>query len=65
MVVDIIRYVCAGEHAIDVGHVLADERGPLFQVMSRESDEFKPGSVMHNPYGRLRIVSARDVAQGN
>jgi hypothetical protein len=65
MIVDIIRYVCGGDHPIDVGHVLADEFGPRFQVVTKVGDEFDAESPMHNPYGRLKIVSAKDIAEGN
>lgn len=65
MMVDLIRYICRGDRPIDVGHVLADELGPRFQVVARVNDEFDAGSPMHNPYGRLKLVSTRDIAQGN
>jgi hypothetical protein len=65
MIVDLIRYICRGDRPIDVGHVLADELGPRFQVMSRENDAFSPDSPMHNPSGRLKIVSTREIAEGN
>lgn len=64
-IIEIIRYVCGGSRPIDVGHVLADEQGPRFQVIGRTSDDFEPQSPMHNPLGRLKIVSAKDIAQGN
>jgi len=64
-IVEIIRYVCGGDRPIDVGHVLADELGPRFHVVAKVDDEFEPGSVMHNPYGRLQIVSARQIANDN
>jgi hypothetical protein len=64
-IVEIIRYVCGGDRPIDVGHVLADEHGPRFHVVAKVDDEFEPGSVMHNPYGRLQIVSAREIANDN
>jgi len=64
-VIELIRYICGGDKPIDVGHVLADEIGPRFQVVANESDAFESGSVMHNPYGRLKIVSAKEIAEGN
>ncbi len=64
-IIEIIRYVCGGHRPIGIGHVLADEQGPRFQVVARTSDDFKPDSPMHNPFGRLKIVSAKDIAQGN
>jgi hypothetical protein len=64
-IIEIIRYVCSSGRPVDVGHVLADEQGPRFQVVGKTSDEFEADSPMHNPFGRLKIVSARDIAQGN
>ncbi len=64
-VIDIIRYICGGDRPIDVGHFLGDEIGPRFQVVANENDQFEAASVMHNPYGRLKIVSVKDIAEGN
>jgi hypothetical protein len=63
--VEIIRYIARGDRQIDVGHLLADELGPLFQVVAREHDTFNPDSVRHNPYGRFKIVSMRQIAENN
>ncbi len=65
MIVEIIRYVCGSGRAIGVGHLLADEHGPRFQVVAKLNDDFDSQSPMHNPYGRLKIMSAKDVAKGN
>lgn len=64
-IVDIIRYICGGDRPIDVGHLLADELGPRFQVVAKERDEFDVDSVMHNPNGRLKIENAKKIAEGN
>lgn len=64
-IIDIIRYVCGGNRPIGVGHVLADERGPRFQIVANTKDEFPADSPMHNPFGCLKLVSAKDVAEGN
>jgi hypothetical protein len=64
-IVEIIRYVCSSGRPVDVGHIFADERGPRFQIVSKGSDDFDPQSTLHNPFGRLKIVSAKDVAEGN
>jgi hypothetical protein len=64
-IIEIIRYVCGGGRPIGVGHILADEQGPRFQVVGKTRDEFEADSPMHNPYGRLKIVSATDIAEGN
>ena len=64
-IVELIRYVCGGGRPIGVGHLLADEHGPRFQVVAKVNDDMDPHSPMHNPFGRLKIASAKDIAQGN
>lgn len=64
-IIDIIRYVCGGGKPIGVGHILADEHAPRFHVVALTQDDFEPGSPMHNPFGRLRIVSAKEIAESN
>jgi hypothetical protein len=64
-IVELIRYVCQGDKPIGDGHLLADETGPRFQAVATSSDEFDFGSPMYNPFGRLRLVSVKDIAEGN
>jgi hypothetical protein len=64
-IIEIIRYVCRGEKPVGVGHVLLDLNGPRFQVTATENDEFEAGSPMHNPRGRLKIVSVKEIAESN
>lgn len=64
-IIEIIRYLCGSDKPMGVGHVLADEQGLRFQVVAMARDEFDPQSPMHNPFGRLRIVSLKDIAEGN
>ncbi|HVW00248.1 MAG TPA: hypothetical protein VHB77_07910, partial [Planctomycetaceae bacterium] len=52
-IIEIIRYICSSGRPVDVGHILADEMGPRFQVVSKGSDDFDPQSTLHNPFGRL------------
>lgn len=63
--IEIICYVCNGDRPIGDCHVLADKHGPRFQVVAREYDNIDAGSPMHNPFGRLKIVSMKDIARGN
>jgi hypothetical protein len=65
MVVELIRYLCTTDRPIEIGHMLADEIGPRFQVVANKSDAFEVESPMHNPRGRLKIVSVKDIAEGN
>jgi hypothetical protein len=48
------------------GHILMDESGPRFRAVAHPSPRDIPaGSAMHNPYGRLRLVSMKDAAEAN
>ena len=64
-IVEVIRYLSRGEKPIDDGHVIADLSGPRFQVFTADSAEELVGSPMHNPFGRLKLVSMRDIAETN
>jgi len=64
-IIDVIRYLCRGEKSIGDGHVLADLNGPRFQAFTQDSAEGLAGSPMHNPFGRLKLVSMRDIAETN
>jgi hypothetical protein len=63
--VELIRYICGGDRPIDIGHVLADPHGPRFRVVTRLDGEYEADSPLHNPYGRLKIVSVKEIAEGN
>ncbi len=64
-IVDVIRYLSRGDKPVDDGHVLADLKGPRFQAFTQDSAERLAGSPMHNPFGRLKLVSMRDIAETN
>ncbi|HYV36649.1 MAG TPA: hypothetical protein VE988_13150 [Gemmataceae bacterium] len=64
-IVEVIRYVCASQKPIDNGHLLADLSGPRFQAFTQDSPKEYPDSPMHNPFGRLKLVSMRDIGEGN
>lgn len=65
-IIEVIRYVAAGEKPMGDGHLLADGRGALrFRVAATSSDERTLPSAMRNPFGRLRLTSFKDVAESN
>lgn len=64
-IVEVIKYLCYSERPIEDGHVVADLEGPRFQVVVQECPERFSGSPMHNPFGRLKLVSMRDIAEKN
>jgi hypothetical protein len=64
-IVEVIRYLARGEKQIDDGHVIADLSGPRFQAFTQAGPGEMRGTPMHNPFGRLRLVSLRDIAETN
>jgi hypothetical protein len=64
-IIEFIRYLAAGEKPVNDGHIIADLDGPRYQVRALPCEAKMAGSPMHNPFGRLRMVSIRDVAEQN
>lgn len=64
--IDVMRYLCESPKPVENGHILADLSGPRYQALVEDSpDDRMKGSRMHNPFGRLRLVSMKDVAEKN
>jgi len=64
-IVEMIRYLARGDKPVGDGHVIADLNGPCFQAFAAESPAETAGSPMHNPFGRLKLVSIKDIAGRN
>jgi len=64
-IVEIIRYMAAGEKPIGDGHVICDEQRPRFKAAAVPGDESFAGTPMHNPFGRLRLTSLKAISEGN
>lgn len=64
-IVEVIRYLARGDHQVENAHIIADQSGPRFQAFTQPSDERFAGSPMFNPFGRLKLVSVRDIAESN
>lgn len=64
-IVEVIRYCAGSEKRIDHGHVIADLSGPRFQAFAQDSPEKHRKSPMHNPWGRLKLVSMKDIGNAN
>jgi hypothetical protein len=64
-IIEVIRYLCRSEKPVEDGHVLADFNGPRFQAFTHDPAEMPVGSHLHNPFGRLKLVSLRDIAETN
>lgn len=64
-IVEVIRYLSRGDKPIGDGHVIADLDGPRFQAFFQPCTDMPAGSSMHNPFGRLKLVSVKDIAETN
>jgi hypothetical protein len=64
-IIEVVRYLCRGEKPVVDGDLLADLGGPRFQVFAEKCLEMPADSPMHNPFGRLRLVTMRDIAESN
>lgn len=64
-IADVIRYLASSDKPVDDGHILADLSGPRFRALAEDSDTRTAGTPMHNPFGRLRLVSTRDYVERN
>ena len=64
-IIEVIRYLCDTDRPFEVGHVIADLDGPRFKAVRSTDDNLEPNSPMHNPWGRLELVSIKDIAQNN
>ncbi len=65
LIIEVIRYLCSSERPICDGHLLADENGPRFQAKATGSSPVEASSPMYNPFGRLQLVSVKDLAENN
>jgi hypothetical protein len=63
--IEMIHYLCTSDHPIEDGHLLADENGPRFQVEATTNMDFERDSPMHSPFGQLRLVSMKEIADRN
>jgi hypothetical protein len=64
-ITEVIRYLARGEKPVENGHVLADLDGPQFQCIVQDNPNERLPGAMHNPFGRLRLVSVRDIGEIN
>jgi hypothetical protein len=64
-IVEVIRYLSRGEKPVENGHIIADLGGPRFQAFTQDAPRELAGSPMHNPFGRVKLVSVQDIAESN
>ena len=63
--IEMIHYLCTSDDLIEDGHFLGDENGPRFQAEATTTKNFERDSPMHNPFGQLRLVSMKEIADRN
>jgi hypothetical protein len=64
-IVEVIRYLANNDRPVDEGHLIGDLEGPRFRVSVQPGPPELAGGPMHNPFGRIKLVSMRDIAQQN
>lgn len=64
-VIDLIRTFCQQERIVEDGDWVGDESAPRYQACSMTPAVTNKESVMHNPFGKLRLVRLKDIAERN
>ncbi len=63
--ISVIRYACSSDKPIGPGHIIADETGPKFHTVDAGRAEFHSKHPMFNPFGYLKLVNVKDIAENN
>ncbi|MFO0940000.1 MAG: hypothetical protein U0930_04470 [Pirellulales bacterium] len=64
-IIEMIRYICASDRPVGDGHIIADEEAPRFRIQQEFPDQSRLPEAMRNPFGRLRMISFKDMAEQN
>ncbi len=64
-IIEVIRYLAEGEVPVDDGHVIAGPDGPRFKVSAQDAPAEMLGRAAYNPFGRLKLVSFREIGEAN
>ncbi|MFO0866734.1 MAG: hypothetical protein U0744_19195 [Gemmataceae bacterium] len=64
-IVEVIRYLAENDRPIDEGHIIADLDGPRFRATLQPAPPDRSRGPMHNPFGRIKLISMRDIAEQN
>lgn len=64
-IIEMIRYICASDRPVGDGHIIADEDAPRFQIKHEFTEQSNFPPPMRNPFGRLRMISFKDIAELN
>ncbi len=65
LIIEVMRYMCRSDIPVDKGHILVLDTGPMLHVTSKAECEFGSGSPMHNPFGCLMLLPAKEIADRN
>ncbi|MBL8890040.1 MAG: hypothetical protein JNL67_08685 [Planctomycetaceae bacterium] len=65
VMIEMIQYISSGEKKIGNGHIIADLNGPRFRVSAVQDNKIPKHSPMHNPWGRLRLTSIKEISERN
>ncbi len=65
VIIEMIQYLCEGQREVGDGHIVADLNGPRFRVAKTTDEKNPPNTPIHNPFGRLRLTSMKEIAESN
>ncbi len=65
VMIEMIQYFSSRDEIVGNGHIIADLRGPRFMVSSIKDNKIPKHSPMHNPWGRLRLTSTKEISERN
>lgn len=65
VIIEMIQYISSREKIVGEGHIIADLKGPRFMVSAVQDNKIPKHSPMHNPWGRLRLTSTKEISERN
>lgn len=63
--ISVVRYISCGEKPVGHGHLIIDESGHSYHATESTKGRFDPGSPMHNPFGHLKLIRTKEIAENN
>lgn len=64
-IIEIVRSVCRDNHKLQDGDLLGDEHAARYRAQTTANIDRTAGTPMHNPFGRLKLSSLKDIAEEN
>jgi hypothetical protein len=65
VMIEMIQYLCSRQKKLGRGHIVADLNGARFVVSTLKDTKLPKHSPMHNPWGRLRLTTTKEISERN